>query len=305
MDPGVRVLIGTEDGLHELGRRERHELAGRAVTALAGDGGQWWAILDGRTVAVRAGDGVWDERATLADRTLTCLAVPPGGVLVGTAGASLLRLAGGALIWLPAFETVTGREAWYTPWGDPPDTRSLAVDRAETIYANVHVGGVVRSTDGGRSWEPTLDIEADVHQVLAHPERPGHVVAASAVGLQTTADAGATWQTVTDGLHATYLRAVAVAADGVLVSASTGPGGRRSALYRRARAGGPLERCRSGLPEWLGDNVDTHCLAAQGRSVVFGTEDGRVFASTDGGRGFGLLAKGLAPVRCVALADAD
>src|SRR5262249_51391316 len=151
-------------------------------------------------------------------------------------------------------ETVPGREAWYTPWGDPPDTRSLAVDRGGTVYANVHVGGVVRSTDGGRSWEPTLDIEADVHQVLAHPRRPGHVFAASAVGLQTTVDAGATWQTVTEGLHATYLRAVAVATGGVLVSASTGPGGRRSALYRRTRAGGPFERCRGGLPEWFGDN---------------------------------------------------
>ncbi len=305
MDVGMRVLIGTEDGLHELGGRERHELVGRPVTALVGDRGRWWAILDGRTIAARAGDGAWDELATVAEGTATCLAVSPDGLLVGTAGAHLFRLDGDALSRLPAFETVAGREGWYTPWGDPPDTRSLAVDRAGTIYANVHVGGVVRSTDGGRSWRPTLDIEADVHQVLAHPDRPGHVFAASAVGLETTEDGGETWRTVTDGLHATYMRAVAVIGDGVLVSASTGPGGRRSALYRRALAGGAFERCRSGLPEWFGDNVDTHCLAARGRSVVLGTEDGRVFASADDGRGFGLLAKGLPPVRCVALAGTD
>jgi hypothetical protein len=301
MDTGMRVLVGSEDGLRELGGREGHELAGRPVTALAVDRGRWWAILDGRTIAARDGDGVWSETATLVEGTATCLAVSPEGLLVGTAGASLFRLDGSALTRLPAFETVPGRETWYTPWGDPPDTRSLAVDRAGTIYANVHVGGVVRSADGGRFWRPTLDIEADVHQVLAHPERPGHVVAASAIGLEITEDGGESWQTVTDGLHATYMRAVALTGDGILVSVSTGPGGRRSALYRRALGGGALERCRTGLPEWFGDNVDTHCLAARGRSVVLGTEDGRVFASGDGGRGFALLAKGLPPVRCVAL----
>ena len=40
---------------------------------------------------------------------------------------------------------------------------------------------------------------------------------------------------------------------------------------------------------------------ARGATVVVGTEDGRLYASTDGGRSFGLLAKGLPAVRCVAL----
>jgi hypothetical protein len=74
---------------------------------------------------------------------------------------------------------------------------------------------------------------------------------------------------VTKGLHARYLRAVAGAGGTDLVSASTGPGGRRAAIYRtRADGHGELERCRQGLPEWLGDNVDTHCLAARGLTVV-------------------------------------
>ena len=99
-----------------------------------------------------------------------------------------------------------------------------------------------------------------------------------------------------------YLRAVAVAGETVLVSASTGPGGRRAALYRtRADGHGEFERCRQGLPEWLGDNVDTHCLAARGATVVVGTGDGRVYASADGGASFERLTKSLPAIQCVAL----
>lgn len=56
-----------------------------------------------------------------------------------------------------------------------------------------------------------------------------------------------------------------------------------------------------GLPEWFSDNVDTGCLAARGRMVVIGTEDGSVFLSEDGGERWDDIAKGLAPVRAVAL----
>jgi hypothetical protein len=297
-----RVLIGTSEGLHELGAQHRTHLAGSEVTALATAARHWWAIVDGQTIVHRDGDGSWNEVGAVPEPPATCLAPTAAGLLVGTAGAHLLRVEAGGLVRLDAFEKVEGREAWHTPWGDPPDTRSMAVDLSGAIYVNVHVGGVVRSTDGGRSWRPTLDIETDVHQILAHPAVPGRVFAASAVGLAMSADGGESWRILTDGLHARYLRAVAVAGETVLVSASTGPGGRRAAIYRtRADGPGEFERCRQGLPEWLGDNVDTHCLAARGATVVVGTGDGRVYASHDSGASFTLLTKGLPTVRCVAL----
>ena len=43
----------------------------------------------------------------------------------------------------------------------------MAVDGANTLFVNVHVGGIVRCDDTGPS--PTLDIHADVHQVIADP----------------------------------------------------------------------------------------------------------------------------------------
>jgi hypothetical protein len=298
----MQALIGTTEGLHELGEREATAFAGREVTALAEAADGAWALLDGRALARRAADGEWREAGALPDGVEgTCLAATRIGLLVGTTGAGLWRWTEAGPARVQSFERMPGREGWYTPWGDPPDTRSLAEDAGGALFVNVHVGGVARSTDGGATWSPTIDVDADVHQVTAHPTRPGHVFAAAAEGLWISRDGGESWETVTDGLHARYCRAVALAGEAVLLSASTGPGGRRAALYRREPDGGPFVRCRDGLPEWFGDNLDSHCLAASGPVVVLGTENGVVHASTDGGRTFSILAKGLPSVRAVVL----
>jgi len=171
-----------------------------------------------------------------------------------------------------------------------------------TIYANVHVGGIVRSRDDGASWEPTIDIDADVHEVLA-PEGHGRlVVAACARGLAGSDNGGDTWIIETDGLHATYCRAVAVGNETLYLSASLGPRGGQAALYRIPISGGPFEKCSDGLPEWFPSNIDTACLAAVGSEVAFGTEGGSVFVSGDSGATWDEWASGLPPVRCVAFA---
>jgi hypothetical protein len=298
-----RLLVGTTEGLHELGSAERRALEGQEITALTRDGAQWWALAGGRALN-RSDDGTtWVEVATVPGAEATCLAAASAGLWVGTAGAHLLRLDGAGLVAIEPFDQVDGRAAWHTPWGDPADTRSISVGPEGALYVNVHVGGVVRSADGGRSWRPTLDIEHDVHQVLADPEVPGRVFAAAAVGLVVSEDRGERWQVETEGLHAHYARAVAASQTMVLMSVSTGPRGRRAGLYRRPRAGGGgFEPCREGLPASFGDNIDTHCLATAGRVAAFGTEDGQVFASPDEGRSWQLLAKGLPPVRGLAFA---
>jgi photosystem II stability/assembly factor-like uncharacterized protein len=298
-----QVLVASANGLHEFGAEERVELDqffGREITALTRQGPRWWALLEGRTLWQTGDDGTWRAVATVDGLRGTCLASTPAGLLVGTESAHLLRLDAGGLQGVTSFDEVTGRDEWYTPWGDPADVRSIAADAGGAIYVNVHVGGVVRSSDGGRSWRPTRDIEHDVHQVLAHPTRPGTVLVAAAVGFGLSEDAGETWRFTTDGLHATYLRAVAVADDTVLVTASTGPGGRRAAIYRRRLDGAePFERCRDGLPRWFPSNIDTACLVAAGASVVFGTDEGAVFLSTDRGERWEEVAAGLPPIHGV------
>ena len=299
-----RILVGTGGGLWRLEGESAsavEPLAGRTVTALAREGNAVWAIVEGTSLWEHR-RGAWPQRAATDGLPATCVASTPAGVIVGTEQAHLLRLAGDQLLPVDSFDTTEGRGAWYTPWGDPADVRSIAVGGDGAIHVNVHVGGVARSRDAGASWTGTMDIENDVHQVLAHPTRPEIVLVASAEGFGVSRDGGDSWQLSTTGLHAHYLRAVAVAGEHVLVSASAGFHGRRSAIYRKPLDGGTrFERCAEGLPKWFDDNIDTACLAADGSLVAFGTSDGRIFRSRDAGERWELIAKGLPPVGCVLL----
>jgi hypothetical protein len=298
----TRILVGTEGGLWQLrgdALEPIDQLTARTVTALARSGQATWAIVDGHALWMHTGSG-WGEHASLGDRPATCLAPWSNGLLIGTEQAHLLHFHDGTLEPIESFDRVEGREEWYTPWGDPADVRSLAVALDGTIHVNVHVGGVVRSRDAGRSWAPTLDIEVDVHQVLTHPTRADVVLVAAYAGFGVSRDGGDSWRFITDGMHAHYARAVAVAGDTVLVSTSTGHRGRRATLYRRPVDGETAFVRGEGLP-WFSDNIDTACLAADRSLVVFGTDDGRVFRSVDGGAHWGLVTKGLPAITAVTI----
>jgi hypothetical protein len=297
MGAAMRILAGTDDGIRAFdsdGRPGPQEFAGRAVTALGAEYPETWAILDGSEVWRTDGATAWSRRGSLSGLRANCIADTRAGYLVGTSEARLYTVGDAGLEPVDAFEAVEGRSGWYTPWGGPPDVRSITED-FDAVFVNVHVGGIVRSTDEGASWEPTIDVEADVHRVLS---RDGRVFAACAWGLAVSSDRGDTWDYRTDGLHATYCRGVALVGDAVLVSASSGPRGSRSALYRGEVTGRSLEKCAAGLPEWFDSNVDSLALdgAPDHGVAAFGTSDGRVFASSDEGRTWSQVTDGLPPV---------
>ena len=285
------ILVGTDDGLREIGGG--HATEGIAVSALAPVDGGWWMVADESSVFDLDGRNVLDAPARV-----NCIASTSHGVFLGLSEARLWRDGDP----VDSFDAVPGRDRWYTPWGGPPDTRSIAETRDGTLHVNVHVGGIPRSRDGGETWESTIDVDADVHQVLAHPTDPDVVLAAAAVGLCVSRDGGDSYNVRTDGLHLTYARAVAVAGDTVLVTASTGPRGGRAAVYR-ALIGldRPFEKCTEGLPEWFGSNIDTGCLHALGETVAFGTADGEVYVSEDAGSRWDRVASGLGQVRALAV----
>jgi hypothetical protein len=300
------LMVGTKVGLFLVdlqrggaaGAREEQK---ERVTALAVRDSDVWAAFDGAALHHRDPDGSWSPLPWVDERfSMTCLLPTRSGVWVGTAGAHLLRLEGERPATLESFEQIEGRADWYTPWGGPPDTRSLSADGAGAVYVNVHVGGILRSTDGGGTWQQTIDIHSDVHEVVAGPA-DGMVLAATALGMAASRDRGETWEFIDRGLHATYSRAVAVVGESVFLSASEGPGGRRSAVYRAPLAlDGPFVRCTDGLPEWFGSNIDTGCVVAAGDMVVVGTAGGSVFGSADQGERWEEIAGGLPPVTCLA-----
>ncbi len=297
-----KILVGTTDGFCEVGDSQRMQLAGHEVGSLINSDSNWWAVLDRREVWRSDTNSAWTQVAAIDNLQAKCLLPSATGLLVGTSEAYLFTLRGETLEPVRSFNQVQGREDWYTPWGDPPDVRSMSIDPSGTVYVNVHVGGVVRSTDEGKSWQPTIDVHADVHQVAFDPGS-GLVFAASAYGLAVSKDGGESWRFDTEGLHGNYLRAVAVAGGTVLVTASTGPSTKRAAVYRKPLdSSGSFERCQKGLPEWFSDNINTLCLAAAGSRVAFGTSEGTVFLSLDEGQSWTLAAEGLQTIRSVALA---
>lgn len=298
----TRILAGTNSGLLDV-TGDARELEGQPVTAIAAEDGVLWALATDDTLW-RARDGTWQQRGKVLNVRARCLLPDGDGVLVGTSEARLLQLEGNELRAIDAFDAAPGRSTWHTPWGGPPDTRSLSRGADGTVYANVHVGGILRARPGWASWEPTIEVDADVHQVLADPVRPGVVFAACAYGLATSVDGGDTWRIEDEGLHGSYCRALAIAGDTIVVTASTGPFTRRAAVYRRPLDGaGAFERCTEGLPEWFGANVDTYCLAARDDLVALAAEDRSVYRSDDGGRTWDRIAQDLPPVHALLVGD--
>lgn len=293
----VVVHVATTSGIITLGEARVAHLEGRDVGAIAAGDDGWWA-LSGTTVLRRGAGASWDEVADIPDRVPECLRPTGAGVLVGTDRAHLFTVEDHSVATVRGFEDAPGRDEWYTPWGGPPAVRSIASGDV-AVYVNVHVGGILRSGDGGATWAPTIDIHSDVHEVIVHE---GRLLAATAYGLATSADDGATWEMEDDGLHATYARAVAVSGDHILLTASLGPRGGRAAVYRRPLdAPGRFEKAHSGLPEWFRDNIDSGCLAGDGTVAAFGTAEGRVFLSSDSGGSWDEVAGDLPAVRTVAL----
>src|SRR5580704_12254367 len=203
--PTPSILVATwDDGLFSVtGTTVRQELADQPVCRLAADGdGNVFAIVGGHSLYLRSCAGDWTEIAK-SESDLSCC-VPIGNVVfVGTDDARILRVEPDCTQhWLTGFDDVAGRDRWYAGtaivdgklMGPPLGIRSMAATcDGAALLANVHVGGIPRSTDAGLSWHPTIDIESDVHQVCAHPTRPDIVIAAAAAGLCVSRDAGATW----------------------------------------------------------------------------------------------------------------
>jgi hypothetical protein len=300
----MSVLVATSDGYHIFTSSGKHltALVGRALGSLApGPDDTWVAVVDQHEVWQHAADGTWSALAS-ADVDLSSLVTVAGVVFAGTYDARLLRLDAGRLVPVESFDHISNRGEWHQV-GPALNVRSMtATCDDQVLLANVHVGGIQRSTDLGDTWEPTIEVDHDVHEVLAHPTLPNVVMAAAAVGLCVSDDAGATWSVVTDGLPTTYARAVAYLDDDVLLSISDGPRAAHSAIYRRPLAGGALERIDDGLGEELVGNVDTRCLATGKGRAALADGAGNVWLSDSGISGWQLIAKELPWVSGVAVA---
>jgi hypothetical protein len=292
------ILVATwGDGLFAFtGDGRTQEFANQSVRAVAPDGlGGALAIVDRFSLRRRARSGEWATVATSEFELSCCMAVRDT-IYVGTDDARMLRLSdrGDVLDPIESFDDVEGRDAWFAGsaivngqrLGPPLGIRSVAANsNGSILFANVHVGGIPRSIDGGRTWLPTIDINADVHEVRAHPENPDIAIAASAVGLCISRDAGATWAIERDRLHASYCSAVTFSGNDILVSASSDHFAAQGRIYRRpVTPDGSLVPVEGGMPAWTEGIVDTGCIAANGSSIAVADRAGNVYVSDNFGQ---------------------
>jgi len=189
--------------------------------------------------------------------------------LLGTENARLYRVsvAGERAEPMRAFDELPCRDTWHTPWGGPPAVRSLAATPDGWIYADIHVGSIMRSPDVGETWEPvTPTLNEDVHEVATCPSAPDRVYANTARGVYVSEDRGRSWLHRARDLGERYGRAIAVHpldADCLLATVSDGPHGEdvHGQLHVSHDAGRSWEHVRDGFPASTHRNIDTFLVS--------------------------------------------
>jgi hypothetical protein len=221
--------------------------------------------------------------------SLLILSENPLQLLVGTEGPHLFRVTSEGAAMVESFEHLECRENWYTPWGGPAALRSLAQTRDGWVYADIHVGSIMRSPDYGKTWQPvTPDLHEDVHQVTTSFQINERVYANTANAVYISDDRGRSWQHRSSGLRHAYGRAISVHPQDpecILATVSKGPhGNARGRLYRTDDAGYSWEHVTSGFPESAYGNIDTFHVAHSSDGAAWAVVDTVLYRSGDKGR---------------------
>jgi photosystem II stability/assembly factor-like uncharacterized protein len=243
------------------------------------DGGRSW--VDCKLPELR----VFSLAVSAADRA----------VYAGTEPSRLFRSDDRGESWseLKALLELPSRPTWSfppRPWTSHVRWIAPNPHDADLLLVGIELGGLMRSGDGGQSWQDHRPgAQRDVHSLAWHPHTPGRAYEAGGGGATTSSDAGETWQPAEDGLDRHYTWSVSVDPDDPdcwYVSASTGPyaaHARRdpqARIYRRLR-GEPWKPLTGGLPEPL-PAMPYALLATSGR-LFAGLANGQLWESRDHG----------------------
>jgi hypothetical protein len=275
---------------------------------LRGSGAQCLAVDPANADTVYAGlreRGV--RRTTDAGRSWIDCALPEpgvfslavsaadGAVYAGTEPSRLLRSDDGGLTWraLDGLLELPSRPTWSfppRPWTSHVRWIAPSPHDAELLLVGIELGGLMRSTDGGKSWQDHRPgAQRDVHSLAWHPQVPDRAYEAGGGGAAWSEDAGESWHAADEGRDRHYTWSVAVDPDDPerwYVSASTGPyaahGGQnpQARIYAR-RAGEPWRALAGGLPEPL--PAMPYALVVSDGRLFAGLADGQIWESSDRG----------------------
>ncbi len=222
------------------------------------DGGQSW--IDCRLPE----PGVFSLAVSAAD----------GAVYAGTEPSRLFRSDDRGDSWreLEALLELPSRPNWSfppRPWTSHVRWIAPSPHDADLLLVGIELGGLMRSSDGGRSWQDHRPgAQLDVHSLAWHPQAPGRAYEAGGGGAAFSTDAGESWQRADDGRDRHYAWSVTVDPDDP------------ARIYRR-RDGEPWQPLTGGLPEPL-PAMPYALLATDGR-LFAGLADGQLWESRDRG----------------------
>lgn len=203
-------------------------LEGQAIQCVAADpldpDRAFAGSLDNGVFRTRDGGRHWDTvGAGLPHARVMSLAVShcdhDGGqpvVYAGTEPSELFKSSDDGATWrsFPALPELPSAPTWSfppRPWTSHVRWIALHHDDPLMIFAGIELGGVMRSTDGGITWEDRKPGSYhDCHAIQTHANAPGRVYEAAGGGVAFSYDCGKTWSKVDDGMDRHYVWGLAV-----------------------------------------------------------------------------------------------
>ncbi len=249
------------------------------------------ALSDGAVNIKQEGvDKVIQSGITDRIDSLLVLKEDPLALLVGCTPPNLYKVleGEGEAKPIPSFQSLEVRDEWFTPWGGPPAVRSMDKTGDGWVYADIHVGSIMRSPDWGETWEPVKPtLHRDVHEVITSPCNPERVYANTYLSVYVSDDRGETWSHRSGALRERYGRGIAVhptKPDVLLCGVSDGPSGSNvhGQLYWTEDAGRNWVHVTDGFPESTKKNIDTFHIQFTG-DHAWVSDENRLYHSKDRG----------------------
>ena len=245
----------------------------------------------------------WERVSGIERPRVTAVAVSPvdGAVYAGTEPSSLFVSRDGGASWreLEGLKNLPSAPTWSfppRPWTSHVRAIALSYGDPNLVVAGIELGGVMRSPDGGQTWEDQRPgAYADCHNLAAHAAAPETLYEAAGNGFAESGDFGESWEADDAGMVRHYVWGLAVdSEDPTLVYASAAPGPGRAhgpgfsdaAIYRR-RAGEQWEAVLEGLAAF------PYALCADPEkpgTLYAGFGDGKVLHSPDAGASWSEVA---------------
>jgi photosystem II stability/assembly factor-like uncharacterized protein len=257
----------------------------------------------------------WQELSGIEHPRVTAVAVSSvdGAVYAGTEPSALFVSRDGGSSWreLEELRRLPSAPTWSfppRPWTSHVRSIALSYTDPGLVVAGIELGGVVRSTDGGETWQDQRPgAQADCHTLAAHPRSPELLYEAGGGGFAQSRDFGDSWESSDAGMNLSYVWGLAVdVEDPGLVYASAAPGPFQAhgsgfsdaAIYRRVEDGGwePVLDGLAAFPYALCPDPG----ASGTLYAAFG--DGKVLRSKDAGSSWDEVARvpsGLAALAAV------